>query len=242
MKKFILLFSLCCAFLPAAFADDQTRAVQQYLKDQGFYYGQVDGAPGSETTAAIKRYQIRNGLEVTGQLNPQTLAAMNLAAPASIPASPEQEIRPQIPSPGTPGDALSKNQPPSTSVPPPTSAPVPAQVPQPAMANDYSVLFRGTPYERAPGEVQFDTLRHAQIKLFRAGFYRGEIDGRPGATTTQALMRYQADASLPRTGRLDMDTLADLDLLPHARTVQPLYYYYPDPGPGRPVYRGIWVH
>ena len=56
----------------AARADEALRSVQQSLRDQGFYYGPVDGSPGDETTQALRRYQIRNGLTVNGQLNDET--------------------------------------------------------------------------------------------------------------------------------------------------------------------------
>jgi peptidoglycan hydrolase-like protein with peptidoglycan-binding domain len=38
--------------------------VQQALKDQGFYYGDVNGEKTADTTAALRRYQIRNGLQI----------------------------------------------------------------------------------------------------------------------------------------------------------------------------------
>ena len=60
-------------------ADDLTRAIQQRLKDQGFYYGEVDGQGGDETSAAIRRFQIRYGLKVTGQLNDETLRSLGLS-------------------------------------------------------------------------------------------------------------------------------------------------------------------
>ena len=80
MKR--LLLSAAAALLwvavtpGAARADDSLKRVQQSLHDQGFYYGSVDGAPGDETTQAIRRYQIRNGLQVTGQLNDETRASI----------------------------------------------------------------------------------------------------------------------------------------------------------------------
>ena len=83
MKKlalFSFLVLLCAANLRA---DDQIATVQQELKDQGFYYGEVDGQPGPETTAAIRRYQIRNGLPVDGAFNKQTLDSLKVAGPAS---------------------------------------------------------------------------------------------------------------------------------------------------------------
>ena len=57
-------------------ADEALRRVQQSLRDQGFYYGPIDGSPGDETTQAIRRYQIRNGLAVTGALNDETRNAI----------------------------------------------------------------------------------------------------------------------------------------------------------------------
>ena len=79
MKRLVLSTAalLWVAVTPgAARADDSLKRVQQSLHDQGFYYGTVDGTPGDETTQAIRRYQIRNGLQVTGQLNDETRASI----------------------------------------------------------------------------------------------------------------------------------------------------------------------
>jgi len=43
-------------------ADQLVESVQQALKDQGFYYGEINGETNANLTAAIRRYQIRNGL------------------------------------------------------------------------------------------------------------------------------------------------------------------------------------
>jgi peptidoglycan hydrolase-like protein with peptidoglycan-binding domain len=84
------------ALAVSASADDQVRNVQTELKNQGFYYGEVDGQGGPEMTSAIRRYQIRNGLEVTGTLSQETLAALGMiaakpkqAAPAPVAKAPE---------------------------------------------------------------------------------------------------------------------------------------------------------
>ena len=55
-------------------ADQLVESVQQALKDEGFYYGEVNGEMNANLTAAIRRYQIRNGLQVSGELNDETLA------------------------------------------------------------------------------------------------------------------------------------------------------------------------
>src|SRR5260370_16701231 len=63
---------------------DQTIAnAQQVLKDQGFYYGEITGEKNADTIAAIRRYQIRNGLPITGELNDETLRALHSAPSAS---------------------------------------------------------------------------------------------------------------------------------------------------------------
>src|SRR5437870_8182971 len=78
-----LLLAVCVAGLVRA--DQATQSVQQALKDQGFYYGNVSGDKSAETTAAIRRYQIRDGLQVTGEVNPETLQSLNLSSKAASP-------------------------------------------------------------------------------------------------------------------------------------------------------------
>src|ERR1700739_50341 len=73
------------------FADAMMENVQQALKDQGFYYGEVTGNKDADTTAAIRRYQIRNGLQITGDPNNETLKSLGVessGASAVVKASP----------------------------------------------------------------------------------------------------------------------------------------------------------
>src|SRR5881409_1671267 len=83
MKRTIahLLLAMCAAGFVRA--DQTVQSVQQTLKDQGFYYGNVTGDKSAETTAAIRRYQIRNGLQVTGETNPETLRSLNVSSNAA---------------------------------------------------------------------------------------------------------------------------------------------------------------
>ena len=79
-----LLFAVALSFsvlVASASANENVRAVQTKLKAEGFYFGEVDGAFSSDLSAAMTRYQIRNGLEVTGQLDEETSKALG-AAPA----------------------------------------------------------------------------------------------------------------------------------------------------------------
>ena len=62
-------------------ADDNVRRVETKLRDQGFYFDEIDGAYSSALAAALTRYQIRNGLPITGQLDEETGKALG-AKPA----------------------------------------------------------------------------------------------------------------------------------------------------------------
>lgn len=53
-------------------ADENVREVQTTLRDGGFYSGEIDGAYSAQLTEALTRYQSRNGLPVTGQLDVDT--------------------------------------------------------------------------------------------------------------------------------------------------------------------------
>lgn len=62
----------------AGWADDNVREVQMKLRDGGFYSGEIDGAYSSELALALTRYQIRNGLPITGQLDVDTSEALGV--------------------------------------------------------------------------------------------------------------------------------------------------------------------
>jgi peptidoglycan hydrolase-like protein with peptidoglycan-binding domain len=81
-RRFVLLVvAVGFAFVEAVSADDNVRAVQEKLRDGGFYSGEIDGAYSSQLSAALTRYQIRNGLPITGQLDVDTSKALG-AKPA----------------------------------------------------------------------------------------------------------------------------------------------------------------
>lgn len=212
-RKFLVIALFLLASLSPAWADQTIESVQQKLKDQGFYYGEITGTKDAGTTAAIRRYQIRNGLQITGEIDAQTQRSLGLAGkPSSTPRP-----RPA----NTPGPT------------PPTTAPVPPQPPpdrdEAEDARDYvpesrgprfesGALFDGTPFQAAPPQVQRDVIVSAQTMLMRQGYYRDGIDGVYGSGMNFALRAFQARFGLTPTGRLDVETLASLGLLPGQRT------------------------
>jgi peptidoglycan hydrolase-like protein with peptidoglycan-binding domain len=105
------------------------------------------------------------------------------------------------------------------------------------------VLFADTPYATAPLEVQEATLRRAQSFLASRGLYREAIDGEPGPATEEAILTYQRGARLPLTGRLDLQTLNSMRLMP-GRALVPHKGFNADPDEtsgGTRILRGIWI-
>ena len=94
MKPFALL-ALLVVFTGSAFADQVTAAVQSKLARLGYYTGTVDGAWGSQTAAAVRRFQVAKELRVTGELNPATLNALGIKT--QEPAPPQSAPRPVDP-------------------------------------------------------------------------------------------------------------------------------------------------
>jgi peptidoglycan hydrolase-like protein with peptidoglycan-binding domain len=226
-------------------ADQLVESVQQVLKDEGFYYGEVNGDMNANLTAAIRRYQIRNGLQVTGELNDETLRSLGIKSSASSRGTTN------APSP-TPGARALPGEPPSEAtetaspfppVQPFNNGPPGQQVfPSTPMgpASSPAAVFADTPFANAPPGVQRNVIVSAQIALARYGLYRDQIDGIYGPAMELSLRAYQAQARLPVTGRLDLETLTALRLLPGAR--QPFYNPYRQrmrPPPGPPI-RGQW--
>ena len=230
--------------LVLARGDQVIESVQQALKNQGFYYGEVTGEKNADLTAAIRRYQIRNGLQVNGELNNETLQSlrMNSSASAQLPAK-SASPGPAAPKSGEQSPIEGAN---ATPVPiqPFTNAPqgqpvFPSQPAAPSTSGT-GVLAR-TPFEAAPPEVQRNVIVSAQIALARRGFYHQEVNGVYGPAIEFSLRAYQARTKLPVTGQLDLQTLATLRLLPQPR--QPFYdparrRWRPLPGPPA---RGEWV-
>jgi peptidoglycan hydrolase-like protein with peptidoglycan-binding domain len=81
--KMLIRILLCLAVASVANirADDVILSAQKKLKQLGFYYGVVDGQMGSQTAAAIRRYQIAEKLKVTGEMNSQTLRRLGISSP-----------------------------------------------------------------------------------------------------------------------------------------------------------------
>ena len=57
---------------------EEVRTIQTKLKRWGYYNGNVDGIYGSQTLAAVRKFQKKNGLTVDGIAGTKTLQAMGI--------------------------------------------------------------------------------------------------------------------------------------------------------------------
>lgn len=199
---------------------DQTiQSVQQALKDQGFYYGEVNGEKNAGTSAAIRRYQIRRGLQITGELNPETLKSLGAGsntASSGLSRAPTTIPRPAVTSDSSGSRALSSSSagtaPSSSSQPTLSSSEYAYGPPTPSV--ETSRIFVGTPYELAPVELQMRVIAQTQTLLLRGGYYRSGINGSYGPDTAVAVRSFQSRAGILPSGQLDMATLTALGLAP----------------------------
>ena len=254
MKKIAFLLLLSVASLRA---DELTKNVQTELKELGFFYAEVNGNTGPETTAAIRRFQIRNGYEVTGTLTKETMKGLGLGekeattkpAPAPVPAPVKKDepvhLRRDPTVEESDRDFLRQETAKQRSARDPStvSPPVPLTPPPDPARADYTHIFARTPYESAPAEVQVGTLRKAQSLLARGGYYRAPIDGEPGPETEEALLRFQRRQNLVMSGRLDLETLSAMSLLPRRNEDMAARPFTLPRGSryGPRVYRGVWI-
>lgn len=227
-------------------ADQLVESVQQALKDEGFYYGEVNGDMNANVTAAIRRYQIRNGLQVSGELNDETLRSLGIKPSGSSSRSTTKFASPTPATGDVPGEPPSDET--ETASPAPPAQPF-GNVPQGQQvfpstpmgpAGSPGTVFADTPFQTAPPDVQRNVIVSAQIVLARSGLYREQIDGIYGPAMEFSLRAYQARARLQVTGRLDLQTLAALRLLPGPRQqFSNPYRQRVRPMPGPPI-RGQW--
>jgi len=234
MKGKIATVILGIALAQLTRADSTVQEAQQELKEQGYYFGQVNGDKDADTIAAIRRFQIRSGLPITGELDEQTLRALRSgAASSSAPTNTPQLERRE--------DDGTANEHSGEATPPPREAQGARAERAPSQAT--ASILSNTPYETAPPELQQRVVVGAQILLRRRGFYRGVSDGIFSPNLEFSIRAFQSRLGIAPNGRLDMETLAALGLLPgqNGRTFMEMPRRRGVPAEEPPV-RGEWIH
>ena len=215
-------------------ADSTVQEAQQELKEQGYYFGQVNGDKDADTIAAIRRFQIRSGLPITGELDAKTLRALRSGTASSSASS-------NTPQPERREDDGTANEHSREAMPPPREAQGARAERAPSQAT--ASIFSNTPYETAPPELQQRVVVGAQTLLRRRGFYRGVSDGTFSPNLEFSIRAFQSRLGIAPNGRLDMETLAALGLLPgqNGRTFMEMPRRRVVPAEEPPV-RGEWIH
>jgi len=220
----IMVFGLFAVAFPQRLEADMIEA-QEALTDLGLYGGPVNGVATDETVKAIRRFQIRNGLPVTGALDSETSETL-IGDPINQPNQQvfEEDEQFLIQEPAnetdtTPGDFsdlriidFDEQEQQVQPTPAPASGsnrPTRTSSNKPSLFNE---LFQGGPYANVETKLQRQIIRDAQSVLKQEGYYRGAIDGIPGSGTRSALVNWQRNTGMQPTGRLDYPTLARMGL------------------------------
>ena len=83
-----MVIAVLCSVFPSPAVDAlskmgstgaEVKAIQQTLKERGLYNGSIDGIYGSQTQAAVKKFQKQQGLAVDGIAGPQTLKRLGIS-------------------------------------------------------------------------------------------------------------------------------------------------------------------
>lgn len=201
MKRTVLQLVVVLSLVGSVRADQTIQSVQQALTDQGFYYGNVTGEKSAETTAAIRRYQIRNGLQVNGEINSETLRSLNVSSnsassPRVLSASSVAQPAPSRPDYNS-RVALDSS---------------PHSFGESGRRVETSRALVGGINDSALGEMHVHIVAEVQRQLRGRGYYRGWIDGRYGRGTAFAVRLFQSRSGISPTGQLDLRTLEALGL------------------------------
>ncbi|GIX43655.1 MAG: hypothetical protein KatS3mg130_0063 [Candidatus Sumerlaea sp.] len=168
----------------------EVEQAQKLLAELGFKVGPVDGKLGQRTELALEQFQKQMGLRRTGQVDATTLQKLEEAVR-------EKQLAATRPTTTEPAEKVA-----AVSV--ATNAqPTPLAEPQ-------LIVLRGRkPRTQAgppPKLDNRDTVRNLQKTLATAGVYDGEIDGKFGKQTLEAIKNFQKKHKLSPTGKLDVPT------------------------------------
>lgn len=154
--------------------------IQRVLRGAGFQPGPIDGRMGYRTRAAIREFQQKMGLKPSGKIDSTTQLALNR----------EKEMPKQTPETKSDRDLSLE---PTTQI-------------------DFKTEYI-TEYIKVEPDVakeKKDRVRQIQIALKRAGFYKGEIDGKVGPQTKGAIKAFQKSKNLAVDGIVGPRTWEEL--------------------------------
>jgi peptidoglycan hydrolase-like protein with peptidoglycan-binding domain len=172
------------------------RQIQENLKQQDFYAGEIDGILGPGTQQAIRKYEQEKGLQATGTINLRLINTLGLSQMvAGLGGQPAPEQQPQ---------QIVQQE----------------DSHQQQQARGYYGRTGHAEANCAPLYVSPLAVRQIQMSLKQNGYAPGPIDGQWGQNTSQAIEQFQKARNLVPTGNLNITTARillggfELDSLP----------------------------
>ncbi|MFH1458061.1 MAG: peptidoglycan-binding protein [Candidatus Omnitrophota bacterium] len=163
----------------------RVKEIQHVLKESGFYAGALDGIMGEKTRQAIKAFQKAKGLKPTGKINQETHLTLN-------------RIKENPPPPGRNPAAGEKD---IVKKPKSDTKSIAASNKKKSAVEDEIMGYRLQSKSRT---------KKIQSALSKAGFYKGEIDGKAGPSTQQAIKAFQKSKGLSADGIVGDKTWQEL--------------------------------
>jgi len=155
--------------------------IQRILKDAHFDPGSTDGAMGSRTRQAIREFQKEKGLLPNGKVDSKTWFELNREKEALKKEATTQPL------------ALSSEKHPRD------------------VRSEAEIARIREPQEKvAQVKLPKDRKKQIQIALQRADFYKGNIDGKIGPKTKEAIKAFQKAKGLKIDGAVGAQTWAEL--------------------------------
>jgi peptidoglycan hydrolase-like protein with peptidoglycan-binding domain len=167
----------------------RVKEIQKILEDMGLDPGAIDGRMGARTRLAIKEFQKRKGFAASGKIDSKTLSELN---------SEKEKIIESLLNPKVEADPLSSAE---LNV---NSSDIQSEsekVIQKSEIQDNIMSYRLKSKDRT---------RQTQIALRKAGFYKGDIDGKLGPQTKKAIKAFQKSKGLTPDGVIGVRTWEEL--------------------------------
>jgi peptidoglycan hydrolase-like protein with peptidoglycan-binding domain len=171
------------------------REVQQLLSERGFYDGEIDGLSGPMTAEAIRAFEERAGLDVTGEPRAALLAKIELSPHHASRPDEEETASQEV------DDAEDDR---------PTAAAEPPVEPSITTLSEADIALSSPEPDPAPpsdGDPQVEAVQRVLADL---GYAPGRIDGQLGPQTEEAIRGFQRDRGLEPNGELNAELLREL--------------------------------
>ncbi|MGB3532338.1 MAG: peptidoglycan-binding protein [Microcoleaceae cyanobacterium] len=202
--------------------------LQQRLQELGYYYGLITESYSSETAAAVGEFQMNNGIEPTGMVDPTTsayikeqLTTASVPHPDRNPENASQYLQRKLRSQGHPNPDVKEqldlehpqdqvNSPKTHPVKPTESLNIATQYQQTQvkpLIQSASLPRRNVPTHPLRVTETFlglgdtgNAVRSIQRKLRQLNYYNGPINGWYDPATEQAVIRFQRANQISQTG------------------------------------------